>query len=1105
MSKFKTFLIRNLDLREKEVDIFIFLFLHSFFVGWFIAFYFVSANSVFIVNYGSEHLPYAYMLAGVAGYLVSTIYSWFQKIVNSKTLFLIALSFMFFISLAAPIGLKFFPEKYLSIFVFIWAWPFISLSAIELGGLAIRFLNLAQVKRLYGLFNMGGVLAAIISYFTVPFLKHAVSHIYQLLYIGAGALILAIIVLFWLYKIAGIKEDVKIEVVKTAKRTKINFWNLLKEKYFVWIFLSATLSMTMIYLTDFGFLSSVKVSIKPDHVAQYLSIVFGALKVGELIISYYSRRLLSQYGVRLGLTALPVTSSTLVAIAAIIGLTFGAETILFLGVMTLLKSLERIIRRGLDDPAFNILYQPLPEEQKLAVQVRVGVVMQLAIGIAGVLLWLANRILVTKHGFQLQFYPLFFLPILLLWVYVAINLYKSYKQKIREILAKISKDKRRDTDKYQYGSEILKKRLKSEYPHVVEFSATILSETNPKIIEPYASIILKKTDNQKLYKVVLKYVEPTWRKRLSKIIQTLLQQPLADDVRIIAQKALYNLDFSDIEEELSFEQAEQLLNSQSYQDRIKLIKYIHKRLYKPTDEQLLKLLNDKNKLVKIAAINVAHVNKTDIILRQLSDFLKIKEYRHIAANAMIELGGIILPFIEEYFENEAETEILLKSIEILAKIGTKEAKKILIKYINYPDREVQLGVIWGLYFCKFQADEQTRPIIRKKLEETIENIVWIYSAIEDIYDKKGTMRLFQALEYEKELNLDTLFLLLSFLYEPRIITLIQKNIAGKEIIFALEIIDNFFDSDIKKLIAPLFEDIAPAQKIKRFSKIFPQKRMDLEQRLKDIILRDYNKIDPWTVAKAIEVLGRTIKRQTKHKSIIVHDFSDVKIWTRDNIQHILEYIRKSEIPDEIFAALYHSEEIVYSTAAKIIFDENPIKCFDYLSNMSPQKQKLMKILAHNGYLIQDKIKLLKRHQLFLNVYESHLIKLAKQIEVIELNTGQELDYNQYNSDIVIILNSGVLAFQDKHYFAGSMIIKGLNLDEFANVLEVKKNATLLVIPRIDFFDVLISERNLIASILSLPENLKWILQENGKPQRHKKVLDKVTSDNTEQSQGSSVN
>ncbi len=1069
LDKFKTFLIKNLELKEKEVDIFVLLFLHSFFIGWFIAFYFVSANSVFIVNYGSQQLPYAYILAGIFGYLTSTLYSVAQKYVNSKALFLGALLFMFFTSLIGPLGLNYIPEKYLSIFVFIWAWPFISLSAIELGGLAIRFLNLAQVKRLYGLFNMGGVLAAILSYFAIPFLKKAVHHIYDLLYVGAGALILAIIILFWIYKVSGEKEDIKISARQKQQKPKISFFSLLKEKYFVWIFLAATLSMSMIYLVDFGFLSSVKISIKPEHVAQYLSVIFGALKVGELIISYYSRRLLSHYGVRLGLTALPVTIALLTFLAIIIAFTLGVHALLFLAVMTLLKSFERIIRRGLDDPSFNILYQPLPEDKKLAVQVRVGVVMQLAIAIAGVLLWLANRILVTPTGFELKYYPLLVFPLVLFWVYVAVNLYKSYKDKIREILAKISKDKRRGTDKYQFGSEILKKRLVSDNKDLVDFSSIVLSELNPKILEPYASAILKKYNDDFLLKIVLRSIDTTWRKRLAKAITPLVEKESDAEVQIIAKRALMFLDYSDISGEITPDQADELLNSPDYKDRIKLLKYIHKKLYKPTDEQLITLLNDKNKFVKIAAINLSPILKSDTVIRQLITFLQDKEYRHIVANILLEFGSLVLKYLDEFFEEHASRDLLLKIIEIYAKIGTKEAKALLLSHLDYPDREIQLEVIWGLFFCKFQADEQTRPIIKKHIEKTVENLAWIYTTIEDIYDRKGSLKLFMALEYEKQLYIDVLFLLLSFIYEPRIITLIQKNIVGKEIIFALEILDNFFDNDIKKLVSPIFEDVAPPIKIKRLSKLFPQQRMSFEQRLKDIILRDYDKISPWTISKAIEILGRIHKKANKESSVTLHDYSDIVVWNKENIQKVLQIIRKSDIPDEIFAALYHTEEVVYTVAAKNIFDENPVKCFDYLSNMSPRKQRLIKILSHNGYLLPDKIKLLKHHPLFFNVSENNIIHLAQAAEVINLQKGQSFDFTNYNKEIVLIILKGELKDQGENIYSDNQIlIRGINLDYFIQSLDITADSKVIVIDRFDFFDSFISNRYLITEILGAP-------------------------------------
>ncbi len=1077
----KRFLIKNLDLKEKEVKIFLLLFFHSFFVGWFIAFYFASSNSEFIVHYGSEQLPFAYIFAGIAGYLVSSLYTFMQKKISTKTLFSGALFFMIIIATIGRIGLNFVDDKLLSGFVFIWAWPFISLSVIELGGLSLRFLNLIQVKRLYGLFNMGGVLAAILSYFAIPLLKPILSHLYDFLIIGAIGLIISIILLFRLYNNFG--KEKKSDNKKHNKQQKpINLKNLFKEKYFVWIFVAATLSMTMIYLTDFGFLSSVKKNIAPDNVAQYLAIVFGGLKVGEIIISYYSRRLLTGYGVKLGLTILPITATLLVLASAVTGFLFGVG-LLFLILMTSLKSLERILRRGLDDPAFNILYQPLADDQKIAVQSRVGVVMQFSIAIAGALLVGINYILVKNNVFQLKYFPLFFLPILILWVFVAIKLYRSYKDKIRQILAEISKDKRRGTDQYQYGSEILRKHLKDKNFFAVSFSTTILSEMNPKMIEAYAGILIKKYQNPQFVKIITNNIDPSWRRRLAKTIDKVDKNDYPEDLQKIIQHAKYNLDYTKINDKISDEYAKKLLKSPKTNNRLLLVKYINKRLYKPDEKTLLKLLDDEEKIVKVSVINISSSVKTKKVIEKIASFLEITEYRHIAANTLLDLGSRVLPVLEKYFKEKPNIDVLLKIIEIYAKIGTDSAKKILVKHLNYPNRDVQIAVIFALFYCKFQADQSQRPFIQHKLTEIIDTILWIYSAMLDIEGHHNTLKLFLALDLEKEFYFELIFLLLSFLYEPRIITLVQKNIVGKDTIFALEIMDNFFDSDIKKLITPIFDDITPAQKLKRLHYIFPQKKLPLIKRLKDIILQDYDRLDTWTLAKAIEMLGKfhrkNIKKKKQKNQFL--DFSDIKVWKKERILVTLDKIRKSEIPDEVFVALYHTDELIYTTAAKIIFDDNPIRCFDYLANMSQKKQKLMQLLSNNEPLIDTKIKYIKRFPLFFNLPENLIPHLAKSSNIFILEKGKSIDFFQKNVEYLFFLVKGMLKFNasdnlQKIFAKNDIIVRGLNIDNFATTLEVHNDSIIIAFKRIDFFNTLISNKEIVRYILADTENLEWVIE-----------------------------
>jgi len=492
----KQFIIRAFELKAEEYTKFLLLFFHSFFLGLFIAFYFVPANSIFIQHFTNDQLPLAYIASGVVGYLSTLLYSVLQKRVSSRALFFGALLFMAVVTIVGRLGLYEFEDSWLSFFVFIWAWPFISLVGIESGGLAIRLLNLRQVKRLFGLINMGGVIASIFGYLAIPLIRKYLSHDYDLLLIGVCGIFLSIIILFVIYKQFP-EKITQPDVDEEFTDSPTSFKNLFKDQYFRLIFASAFLSMATIYFSDFGFLASIneqKGRLFPvnetDTISNFLAVVFGLLKIGELVMSYFSSRILSKYGVKLGLTILPLTSTSLIVIATFTGIISGASTLSFFAFIVINKTLERVLRRSLDDPSFNILYQPLPDEQKLSIQTKVGVIMQISIGIAGVFLFVVTEILGTPSGFNLRYYPLLFLPILLTWSVVSIKLYNSYKEKIRQILKERARKK--DKDAEFYGTDVLVKKLREDDIETVERSVLLLSETNPRALELYAVNLLDK-------------------------------------------------------------------------------------------------------------------------------------------------------------------------------------------------------------------------------------------------------------------------------------------------------------------------------------------------------------------------------------------------------------------------------------------------------------------------------------------------------------------------------------------------------------------------------------------------------------------------------------
>jgi len=434
--------------------------------------------------------------------------------------------------------------------------------------------------------------------------------------------------------------------------------------------------------------------------------------------------------------------------------------------------------------------------------------------------------------------------------------------------------------------------------------------------------------------------------------------------------------------------------------------------------------------------------------------------------------AVMVEELEKLLNATSDIRVILKTIEIYGKIGSEQSQRYLLKHINYPDKEIQLAVIQALYYSQFQANDRERVIIKQKIEDIISNIVWLYASISDVESEKNTLKLIQSLDLEREANFEILFRLLSFIYQPATIDLIKTNIIGENTIFALEIIDNFINIDIKQLIIPLFDSLSLGQKIKKLSQFFPQQRLKFTDRLRAIIVRDYDKINEWTMAKAIELIGKIHKNKKTDEMLedSVGVSKEIKLWTSENISKLLSQIRRSEMPDEIFLCLHHTNELVYGTAARVIYDENSMRCIDYLKKLSPRKQELIEILgdeiAGSRKMVVDKVKLIKRVPLFFSIPENVLVKFSEILNINKIAKGESIDITKtYNKEDIFIVLTGVIAGDDGSQFKKNMIIvPGLNLNDTVKLLVAKRETLILQGNRFKYFNLLTNEPDIIRFI-----------------------------------------
>jgi len=178
------------------------------------------------------------------------------------------------------------------------------------------------------------------------------------------------------------------------------------------------------------------------------------------------------------------------------------------------------------------------------------------------------------------------------------------------------------------------------------------------------------------------------------------------------------------------------------------------------------------------------------------------------------------------------------------------------------------------------------------------------------------------------------------------------------------------------------------------------------------------------------------------------------------------------LPDEVFLSLFHSDELVYTTAVKIIYDENPQKCFEYLRNMNPEKQALIDVLSNDGVILQDKVKLLRRNQFFFSIPDFLLVELAEIMTVKELSKGDKIFFNKNGYENILILIRGELKSDENKgeslvFSKKAILTPGMNINNKIEYLIASKKAIVLTASRYDYFNLLVDNTKILQHIFDI--------------------------------------
>ncbi len=373
--------------RNAEIRLTLLLFLLSFFgLGLPRIFTSTAAHTLFIETYGSEFIPYAYVVEAFLIPLLGHLYIKADERLSLRWLVAGSMAIDIVVLVGMWAGFSFSSLRPVAFFGMIWFEAEFVLCSLWLWGTATQLMNLRQGKRLFGYVSAGEPLAIIIGGLATPFVLRFLGT-KDLLLFSAAAVFIAIGLLLYVTsqfrpQRDGSDESAEEAVQLTAGRP----WYA--DRYVQVLVGIVVISQFGYFFTDTAFYLVASQRF-PDE--QQLGVFLGKYMAGvgvvSLIVSLFiSAPLTRHFGLKGALLLLPAMLTVTAAVGMIAGFSFP-ETAAIFWMVFMMKTTDQSVRYTVDKTASVTLYQPLPADQRMRVQTALeSIIEPLAGGISGLVL-----------------------------------------------------------------------------------------------------------------------------------------------------------------------------------------------------------------------------------------------------------------------------------------------------------------------------------------------------------------------------------------------------------------------------------------------------------------------------------------------------------------------------------------------------------------------------------------------------------------------------------------------------------------------------------------------------------------------------------------------
>lgn len=852
-------ILKSLNIEREEFLAVSLLISQSVFLGMFYGTFDIGAHTMFLKTYPESMIPKAYMISGVLGIVLTSIYSKLQaKLKFSR---LAQYNFMFIAIVTAILWLYFqFSNSNVAVFLsFILLGPLNILAIIAFWGTISRIFNLRQGKRLFGIIDTGQVIGIIISSYAVPLIITIFSGTKDLFLVSAlsifGAMVLEVVIS------RKFSLDVTTTTIGNKTTEDINeqatFKDFVKNRYIKFMALFVVFSMFTAFFVQYSFLCVTNEQYPEEaELAKYLGFFTGSMMIFTLLIkTFVYGKLIKTYGLKVSLLLSSVLILLFTGLAILSGLVSGytvasAGFVYFFLFISLSKLFNKTIKDAIEVPSFKLLYQSLNKKIRFDIQARMdGTVNEISALISGIML----SILSLLSFIHLIHYSVVLFIILLVWVYITVNLYKEYRNSLEQAL------KTGYTGITQKTDIIFDKKNIDDSKNANSFLNNIKHISPLNYLHSLQQYInLNESDNSLIdnLKNHLTYIYCLYYSKKLSVINN-------KKIESILSKNKTNND-------ISVRECAKLIKSGAIADILLACNYITQIDNKHRGAYLSSLMRTPDLEVQKTAICLAGSLREPELCNVIIESVQSKTLMVDSIIALNQLSENCMPIIiQAFYKTDIQMVAQLVIIDIAGKNRSQQSIEFLLENLSNHRSEIFLQSVLALKDAGFAADEKNRHRMFHPITQVAETIAWDISALASLGEQYSEHLLERALkaEYAKHSNL--LIDLLSLTYDAKSVQHVNDYLesgSAEGISYALELFDMFISEEIKPQIVPLFEDIPHADKTLILQNFYPVTLYPTKELIINILNRDPNLISKLTKLLAIN-------EYNKHYTIITDDLA----------------------------------------------------------------------------------------------------------------------------------------------------------------------------------------------------------------------------------------